>query len=880
MTSTVPNLRLKAEALSWIFASRNSFRLHLLELKHNELRRCYMAHHHQYEYLLKDVHRHSKGRSLEEIKRLIEYVIFDSNHTQTVSIEQLLYTLSKNLLTIDAGHLQLDHHAHKKPHVTVEFWRWLSLRMPTDFLAVAYHVTENLGMPHDDRIHLGNRHLDHVLFEEENLTNTHLHLSGALPFPDLWTGLMGRLMGRQFDVSKIKSSPLSTPPFGNVYRLHRALLAAALARVVLAMYLHQYRTMPAHADSFRQYCKEIGLSLSRPEQDTFFTMLHWLEQPSFDLELQEVTDLDRTDSALWQNCLNTVVVQYIQYQRKTHPEKRDDVLQSDPLYHFATGAASPEAGFIYQCLQHIRKANPDHKQNADLDLFRTLFWQEQRIRNILFRYLTQEPGVIGLDWFSIYFKRLSAFRGQSRYQTAILGEMWHRRQSRHNQTHNVTQHPISVEFRVSPPEGAGQSLEQYIRHVRQIPETLKADKHDNLELGLILHFQKEEFHKQKHTPHSNPAENSNHRRFYDYLQTTVQRTLAQVSDLIAYDPTSINILRGIDICSLEQAMPNWIFFPALRQMRQISTKHAFQEYAMRPLQFTMHVGEDFCSLGEALRRMDEPLLFDVFKQHDRFGLALALGTEPQKWVSRHPIFYQRREDRLDDLLWEYHVYSIGRIKPAAGRETIVRQQIFDLLVKIYQDTDTPIEQYIKAWEYRHKLRDYDFLERPKEAFQKVSDKNTSEKNTSEKHKSLFYQYLTDADIWERGQHCIEVVCTEGETVFWMNVQKKLREDLTQRNIAIEINPSSNLVTADMNLRDHPVFHMYPPHAAQMDDGQSSLAITIGDDDPLTFATCLYDEYCYLYYAALACGYDQRTVLAWIREMSRQSWRHRFTVGWE
>jgi adenosine deaminase len=106
----------------------------------------------------------------------------------------------------------------------------------------------------------------------------------------------------------------------------------------------------------------------------------------------------------------------------------------------------------------------------------------------------------------------------------------------------------------------------------------------------------------------------------------------------------------------------------------------------------------------------------------------------------------------------------------------------------------------------------------------------------------------------------------------------LRRGISQNGIVVEVNPSSNLLIGDLlDLRNHPILRLSPP--VPEPDGPPPIPIAIGSDDPLTFSTRLLHEYSLLHQAALAAGYPERTVQAWLESIRQTGMDARFTKAW-
>lgn len=102
------------------------------------------------------------------------------------------------------------------------------------------------------------------------------------------------------------------------------------------------------------------------------------------------------------------------------------------------------------------------------------------------------------------------------------------------------------------------------------------------------------------------------------------------------------------------------------------------------------------------------------------------------------------------------------------------------------------------------------------------------------------------------------------------VQKQLLKIITEKRIAIEINPTSNLCIAPIDrMTEHPVFRWYPPDEPGT-HSQPKPYIMVGSDDPGVFATELAFEYATLARAAEERGVDARQVEQWLRNLCSTS----------
>ena len=72
------------------------------------------------------------------------------------------------------------------------------------------------------------------------------------------------------------------------------------------------------------------------------------------------------------------------------------------------------------------------------------------------------------------------------------------------------------------------------------------------------------------------------------------------------------------------------------------------------------------------------------------------------------------------------------------------------------------------------------------------------------------------------------------------LQDDIRRRLTERSIAVKINPTSNLLIAPLgDLEAHPLWRLRFPNPKTV---SSLVTVCISSDDPATFATTIREEY--------------------------------------
>jgi hypothetical protein len=396
--------------------------------------------------------------------------------------------------------------------------------------------------------------------------------------------------------------------------------------------------------------------------------------------------------------------------------------------------------------------------------------------------------------------------------------------------------------------------------------------------------------------------------------------------LLEHFPLSLQWLRGIDVCADEAGVPPWVFVPLFQFLRERSRRasRAIQSrygVSVPPMRTTAHAGEDFIHLLTGLRYIDETIECFDLREGDRLGHALALRIDPVDWCRRAGPTTISLHDRLFDLVWEWTVRDRAFQAGLSDRMQFIEYEIQQLAHRLYASTDEvpgifELAQLMK--DLRHAQgsqpeRDGDpatsqdlrfligfpdldpLLARERlfgsgqTFFQESSNPSDQQqvqdvlqstmkqmhdlnspgagKNSSSLQKRLqrLFTYLTDAELYHRGQTPISVDPQQAGPAL-ERIQKALRRKVASRGIVIEINPTSNLLIGDLNdLRNAPFWRLQETG----DDGSTRpVSLCLGTDDPLVFASDLRQEYQRLVDAMGMAGFsddEARSMLDHIRE---------------
>lgn len=287
---------------------------------------------------------------------------------------------------------------------------------------------------------------------------------------------------------------------------------------------------------------------------------------------------------------------------------------------------------------------------------------------------------------------------------------------------------------------------------------------------------------------------------------------------------------------------------------------------------TVHAGEDFRRLSEGLRHIHEAIEAGLVRFGDRLGHAIALGEDPAADAERHAVVAQPLEERLDDLLWELDRYRSGDLPVDAGRLESARAEALALGRRMYapsarDERGFDLDVLVDARRLRHQP----------EALLRTGYPYSRATALTHPAYRLMVRYLTDGDTYERGQWLVEVESRPAEVRMLAAAQAWLRALVGRMELTIESNPSSNLLVGDMStLARHPAFTLQPLPGEEAPAGGAVL-LSVNTDNPITFSSCLADEYAHVYHALLRHGVRAREALDWIDRVRENGWRSRFTL---
>lgn len=544
-----------------------------------------------------------------------------------------------------------------------------------------------------------------------------------------------------------------------------------------------------------------------------------------------------------------------------------------------TAVMAGERWLLYSMFRKLENGEAE-RYRRQYDLFFAYLLIKEKFR----MELLQNNDKIGFGNFKKYQERKSWFTTQ--YSTGEMARIA-------VETAMKGQNIKSLELRIKPENTFRDNaavLRRYDREIQnpnRIGEDDKKSKKDSF--YYVFHFSKRRDDTEKISPKTNHM-------FYRHqkLRAEVRKQAEAIIKLRKRNPDIAVRLRGIDACSDEDGCRPEVFAVAYRVLRNHSCYRGLSLSPELPqLRATYHVGEVFQDILDGLRAIDEAVLFLNLDCGDRLGHATVLGMDTEIWYREKDYTVTlRRQDYLDNIVWLYH--QLIRYK-ASGMDKLLQylekefHLQFSLIYEKYLDTGYIDSVISRACEYD---REYGSIENGetikiefnihnyyyswmlrgdhpqlyadgyyKRSYQKkdlwdeysVNPKYPQEKRIRYLLPTVilnhFYHYAYEIKRVGNSPVTVEIPVNMVQGISF--VQKKLQQEIAERGIAIETNPTSNImINRIRTYADHPIVRFFNKGLTQDPKelaGCEQINTSINTDNQGTFATNLSMEY-----ALMAC----------------------------
>ena len=429
-------------------------------------------------------------------------------------------------------------------------------------------------------------------------------------------------------------------------------------------------------------------------------------------------------------------------------------------------------------------------------------------------------------------------------------------------------HLVSLEGRIMPKKSAKlmeQTIDSLDRTVK-FSELKEADREKIMlsEVGTAgkmtlpfyytIHFPKKKFedkefiHAQRLVP-----------RNYPTRKKAEKCAKALVRYILHCDNKEDRRVKGIDACSLEIGCRPETFATEFRYIRRSIREKTGRQ--ADDIGITYHVGEDFLDITDGLRAIDETIRFLELDKGDRLGHAIVLGIEPLDYYQLKRNIFWTKQDYLDNVIWLLYRSAELNVGIVRNDRAVLKEEAERLIRELYLDrmkkkaSGNILDLYYRSWKLRGdhpslyqsgKYRPIDDMCIDCYKNCMVSDGKRDFDRNEKIIAEFYYRYHYDKDTKKAGLEAKEFLVKDWYIKLMRDMQKAIRQDLFQRRIAIECNPTSNVKIGTFRMYDRHPLLTFNNHLLEDDNATPNMKVSINTDDLGVFDTSLANEYALLF----------------------------------
>lgn len=512
-----------------------------------------------------------------------------------------------------------------------------------------------------------------------------------------------------------------------------------------------------------------------------------------------------------------------------------------------------ERSFLYHCFRRQFEAEFTYYESSLLYLYILL---KSQFRSELIQ-VNRRMGFTNFAWY----------QGRKNQFFGMENKYWIEAQRLSIGSAMEKNHLKTLEARIMPKDTAVQ-LKQEINGLNaKIRLALEEKDGGNEKKEMpyyVIHFPKKKFS-------GNEFKNYEyllHPRNWETRMMAKRRAKALVKYLQDYNQDKY--IRGIDACSLEIGCRPEVFATEFRYIRKYGDRRkencwsVTEKNQREKVGITYHVGEDFLDIIDGLRAIDETIKFIQMQKGDRLGHALALGISPKEYYQKKKReIYLPAQDYLDNLIWILYRSLEFNIQIDVNHRVEMQETARNLLLEIYCDDKNPknkqaaamLDLYYESWRLRgdhpdlyrtgqyqelHILADEEY-----ESCMKLVDDSLGIYRVDNLISDLYYRYHFDAEVKRKGLKPACFVVEDWYIDIVREFQAALRLEIAGRGIAIECNPTSNVLIGTFDFYDkHPIL-TFNSHQLDGTSKEPNIQVSINTDDLGVFDTSLENEYALL-----------------------------------
>jgi len=365
-------------------------------------------------------------------------------------------------------------------------------------------------------------------------------------------------------------------------------------------------------------------------------------------------------------------------------------------------------------------------------------------------------------------------------------------------------------------------------------------------------------------------------------------------------------LTGIDAANSEILCRPEVFSMSFRCLRSHPIRSIQNNDYPNDLGRTYHVGEDFYSIVDGLRAVDEVIKFLHFNNGDRIGHGLVLGTNIKEYYQRRSFCVNGTlQVIIDDIAWLY--INIERLCPSSKTLEYLRELYEKYFRTLYLGLALPsIYTYYQSWLLRgdNPYMYQGLMPNDDRAVATISKKEEMSNVSISIWQRCSFNYGEDfvnarknseAIMLYSAYHYNKYVKSEGSKPQVLKISREIRKELIscieqvqermlseieEKHIAIECNPTSNIKIGDFDRYEHHPIFKFNNYGLNTPYKSHNISVSINTDDKGVFSTSLEREYALLGLALEKTKDEKmrnapRAIIDWLDRVRQMSNEQRF-----
>lgn len=717
--------------------------------------------------------------------------------------------------------------------------------IPLDILAIIYLIDNNNTSNHVLNNFYGNIHvsdglLDNIL--DKGVAENHLHSGVSCSFLNFWDGLMDILNEKKWSI--LKKLELFNSDNIEDNQLKFYILSAGIIRITIILKLLNV-SLPAAVEEFV----------------IFFT------HPKNPENLYHILTKDDSIANYFISLWNDLSI-----QSPTVFSGGAGLMKN--ILESSNCKTSDENLFLFKTLLCLSEKDDTN----DVIVIKNLFIQYLRIKNYCFNLTVQQKTIVGLDYFQMQYYKNNSKANKSSFSKEN-NSFWERaiREQLQNTALRKVEFRCSIDDKYSRFErDVKDFIRAYLKILKDDYCVLQENKYISIKtfprVGLVFHLLKREDTTFPEKCFNYGNDHDNHLHFQS-LQNSYLVKIEMLKELRRKHPFLNQFLVGIDVASLENSVPTWVFAPVYEKARDSSDEQLIliNGEPTQSLRFTFHAGEDFRHILSGLRRIDEAVQFLKFHAGDRIGHGIALGIQPRHWFSSNNTVIIPRIEALENYLWAYNLFSNYQSNDERVNLAYMEKKIYTLAKDIYTNMEgLSTEILIDAYKSM-------FLNKTP-----INDMFCNSSACGNNKETICTEFAASSQnqenkSWNTNRLCFARNCktyllkmyepvhfriTEEDLSIIEQAQKIVKYKINQAGVVIEVNPSSNVAISDIDTLSYN--QVYSLNNCSYD--LENVIVSINSDDPSVFNTNVSNELAYIYYGMIDKNASREDILLWIDKL--------------